>query len=113
MNTRTLRRIDRATHTIVRVLRIPYPLWAYRHACLPYLRAVNELATPQPKDHTHVRTPIERLAYELAHSNITGDVTIGELAAIYSETPERIQDAIDVIQIRNHAPTTIPAVPWP
>lgn len=60
-----------------------------------------------------MRTPIERLAFELAGEPSTLDVTIGQLARKYDETTERIMDALDVLKIIHGLSTTIPPVPWP
>jgi hypothetical protein len=59
------------------------------------------------------RRTIEKLAWLMKwHSTQDEEHTIGELAALYEETPERIMDAIDVLKIMDGEPTQFPPVPW-
>jgi hypothetical protein len=57
-----------------------------------------------------MRVGIEKLARFLRDEE--GDATLGELAEKYGVTTERIQDAVDVLKIREGKPTQIPPVDW-
>lgn len=77
-----------------------------------------------------MRTPIERLAVNI-HELVTSpegftigvgtgsktiragsDTTIGELAQVFQETPERIMDALAVLKMQEGRPTTLPPIYW-
>lgn len=58
------------------------------------------------------RRTIEKLAWLINWHSTNEEHTIGELAVLYGETPERIMDAIDVLKIMRGEPTQFPPVPW-
>ncbi len=58
------------------------------------------------------RRTIEKLAWLIDRHCDIEPCTIGELAELYGETPERIADAMDVLKIMMGEPTQIPPVPW-
>lgn len=60
-----------------------------------------------------MRTPIEKLAWELDHDEERHAMTLGQAAAKYNEPIDRIMDALDVIKIvRGEQLRIIPPIEW-
>ena len=54
-----------------------------------------------------MRMPFGRLMELVAALDREGDVTLGELAGRWDETPQRIADAIDAVKVLNGEPSYI------
>lgn len=86
---------------------LEHPLSAMRQVGAAYRVKQVQIATAGQG----MRLPIERLARLLIDE--AEDQTIGQLAARYCESAERITDALDLAKVYYGEATTIPAVEWP